>query len=145
VRPECSDVCDQDAITMSIHGLPIVNPEKCTACNDCVEICPKGLFSIEPVNQQLWVACKNLIHGDAAEAECEVACNACERCVVDSPDDLIVMVDNLAIINYEKNHLASPVAAERCPTGAIVWLNNEIASKGSKAKKIVRKEALPIH
>ncbi len=142
---ECSDVCDQDAITMNSHGLPIVNPEKCTACNDCVEICPKGLFSIEPVNQQLWVACKNLIHGDAAEAECEVACNACERCVVDSPDDLIVMVDNLAIINYEKNHLASPVAAERCPTGAIVWLNNEIASKGSKAKKIVRNEALPIH
>jgi hypothetical protein len=65
--------------------------------------------------------------------------------VVDSPDGLIIMKDNLAVIDYQKNHLASPVATERCPTGAIVWLNNEIALKGTKAKQIVRNQALPIH
>jgi Na+-translocating ferredoxin:NAD+ oxidoreductase subunit B len=142
---DCAKVCDQNAITMNRHHLPVVDPEKCTACNDCVEICPKGLFSLEPVTQQLWVACKNLLHGDAAEAECEVACNACERCAVDSPEGLIEIKNNLAVINYEKNHLASTVAIERCPTGAIVWLDNEIAIKGSKAKKIVRTQALPIN
>jgi Na+-translocating ferredoxin:NAD+ oxidoreductase subunit B len=142
---DCAKVCDQNAITMNRHHLPVVDPDKCTACNDCVEICPKGLFSLEPVNQQLWVACKNLLHGDAAEAECEVACNACERCAVDSPEGLIEIKDNLAVINYEKNHLASTVAIERCPTGAIVWLDNEVAIKGSKAKRIVRTQALPIN
>ncbi|MBT3205301.1 MAG: RnfABCDGE type electron transport complex subunit B [Gammaproteobacteria bacterium] len=142
---DCLRACDQNAITMNTHGLPIVDPEKCTACDDCVVICPKDLFSLEPVNQQLWVACKNLIHGDGAESDCEVACNSCERCVVDSPDGLIIMKDNLAVIDYQKNHLASPVATERCPTGAIVWLNNEIALKGTKAKQIVRNQALPIH
>jgi Na+-translocating ferredoxin:NAD+ oxidoreductase subunit B len=142
---DCAQVCDQNAITMNRHHLPVVDPDKCTACNDCVDICPKGLFSLQPVTQQLWVACKNLLHGDAAEAECEVACNACERCAVDSPEGLIEIKDNLAVINYEKNHLASTVAIERCPTGAIVWLDNEVAIKGSKAKRIVRTQALPIN
>ncbi len=142
---DCAKVCDQNAITMNRHHLPVVDPDKCTACNDCVEICPKGLFSLQPVTQQLWVACKNLLHGDAAEAECEVACNACERCAVDSPEGLIEIKNNLAVINYEKNHLASTVAIERCPTGAIVWLDNEVAIKGSKAKRIVRTQALPIN
>ncbi|MCP4074721.1 MAG: RnfABCDGE type electron transport complex subunit B [Gammaproteobacteria bacterium] len=142
---DCARVCDQDAIKMDLHGLPVVDPSKCTACDDCVDVCPKDLFSLQPVTQKLWIACKNQVHGDAAEADCEVACNACERCVVDSPEGLIVMQDNLAVINYEKNHLASAVAAERCPTGAIVWLNNEIPVKGIKAKRIVRKDALPIH
>lgn len=142
---DCAKVCDQNAITMNRHHLPVVDPEKCTACNDCVEICPKGLFSLQPITQRLWVACNNLLHGDAAEAECEVACTACERCVVDSPEGLIQIENNLAVINPEKNHLASPVAIERCPTGAIVWLDNETPTKGSKAKRIVRNQALPIH
>lgn len=142
---DCAHVCDRNAIHMNHFGLPVVDPDKCTACNDCVEICPKGLFSLQPVTHRLWVACKNLQHGDDAENNCEVACNACERCAVDSPGGLIEIRDNLAVINYTQNHLASPVAVERCPTGAIVWLNNETPVKGKKAKRILRKEALPIH
>lgn len=142
---DCADVCDQDAITMDRHGLPVVSLDKCTACGDCVDICPKGLFSIEPVSHRLWVACKNLMDGDDAEADCEVACTACERCAVDSPEGLIEIRDHLAVVDYSKNSLASRVATERCPTGAIVWLDKDKgAIKGSKAKRILRKEALPI-
>ena len=39
--------------------------------------------------------------------------------------------------------LASPLAVERCPTGAIVWLDDAGPRKGMEAKKIIRKEALP--
>lgn len=143
---DCADVCELDAITMDSHGLPVVDGEKCTACEDCVEICPKGLFSIQPVDRRLWVACKNLEHdGDTAENECEVACTACERCVKDSPEGLITIQNNLAVVDYSNNSLASPVATERCPTGAIVWLDDDKgAVKGIYAKRIVRSEALPL-
>jgi Na+-translocating ferredoxin:NAD+ oxidoreductase RNF subunit RnfB len=142
---DCATVCDFDAITMDRHGLPQVDAAKCTACGDCVEICPKDLFSIHPVSHRLWVACKSLADGEAAEADCEVACTNCERCVKDSPEGLIEIRDNLAVIDYSKNELASRVATERCPTGAIVWLDDTAGVlKGRHAKRIVRTEALPL-
>ncbi len=46
---DCAVVCDFDAIRMDAHELPVVDEAKCTACGDCVEACPKDLFSIHPV------------------------------------------------------------------------------------------------
>lgn len=141
---DCERVCDFDAIHMDEHGLPVVTESKCTACGDCVEVCPKGLFSIHPSSHRLWVACKNLLHGDAAEAECEVACTACGRCAADAPA-LIQIVNNLAVIDYSKNSIANQVPIQRCPTGAIVWLDEKKGPiKGLDAKKITRKSPLPV-
>src|SRR5210317_1299713 len=78
---DCEVSCDFDAIFMNEDGLPVVIPEKCTACNDCVEACPKDLFVLMPMDQKLIVQCRNLVHGDDAVAMCSVACNACTRCV----------------------------------------------------------------
>ena len=116
---DCERACDFDAIHMNSHGLPVVDAAKCTGCGDCVDICPKDLFSLHPEDHRLWVACKNLEHGDAVLAACEVACTACERCVVDAPGGLICMRDNLPVIDYTRPH-ATRVPIERCPTGAIV-------------------------
>jgi Na+-translocating ferredoxin:NAD+ oxidoreductase RNF subunit RnfB len=140
---DCADVCDFDAITMDQHGLPVVDLDKCTACGDCVDICPKALFTIQPVSHKLWMACRNEDDGDAAEAACEVACTACGRCVVDAAPGLISLKNNLAVIDYGKNETASRKAIERCPTGAIVWLEGGNTSKGKAAKKIIRIEPLP--
>lgn len=141
---DCEVACTFDAITMSAQGLPVVDEERCTACNDCVVVCPLDLFSLHPVSHHLWVACKNLQEGDAALAECEVACNACGRCALDAPNGLVTIRNNLAVVDYDKNHLATPVVIDRCPTGAIVWLENKRVVKGSAAKKIVRKTPLPV-
>ncbi len=142
---DCEVECDFDAISMNKYGLPVVDESRCTACNDCVEVCPKDLFELRSVNEQLFVACKNLEKGEEAENECEVICTACERCAVDSPEGLIDIRNNLAVIDYSKNDLASKVAIERCPTGAIIWFDKQGGFQvGKDAKKIIRKEVLPI-
>ncbi len=142
---DCAVVCDFDAIHMDKHGLPQVDASLCTACNDCVEVCPKGLFSIHPVSHQLWVACNNRLHGEEAEAECEVACNACGRCAKDAAPGLIEIRDNLAVVDYEKNDLAGREAIQRCPTGAIVWREEDgRIVKGRETRRIVRDRPLPV-
>ena len=142
---DCAEVCDFDAIHMDAHGLPVVDADKCTACNDCIEVCPKGLFSLEPVSRKLWVACKNLADGDTAEASCEVACTACGKCVVDSAPGVMKLDNNLAAIDYAQNALAAKQAIERCPTGAIVWFDSpNTPIKGAEAKKILRQNELPL-
>ncbi len=141
---DCDRACDFDAIHMNEFGLPVVDEDKCVACNDCVVACPLDLFSLQPVSHKLWVACKSLAEGDQALAECEVACTGCARCAADAPEGLIQIIDNLAVIDYSKNHLATPIAIERCPTGAIVWIEDQQVRKGAAAKKIVRKSPLPI-
>ena len=140
---DCAAACDFDAIVMDRQNLPRVNDDKCTACGDCVDICPRDLFSLQPLSHKLWVACKNLEKGEAAEAECMVACNGCGRCAMDGPEGMIRIENNLAVIDYSRNALASRVAIERCPTGAIVWLEDGV-QKGPNAVKIVRQSALPV-
>ncbi len=121
---DCADVCDFDAIIMSDDALPVVDPEKCTACGDCVDICPKGLFELMPINQQLIVQCKSELEGELATDRCSVACNACGRCVADAAPGLIEIKQGYAQINYELYETATAQAIERCPTSAIVWLDN---------------------
>lgn len=142
---DCADVCDFNAITMDRFGLPQVDAAKCTACGDCVDICPKGLFSLQVISHQLWMACKNQADGDTAERQCEVACTACGRCVVDAPQGLIHLENNLAVIDYAQNARSTPQPTERCPTGAIVWLDDvKGALRGKAARKIVRQQPLPV-
>lgn len=136
---DCEVVCDFDAITMNEHSIPVVDAAKCTACGDCVEVCPKDLFSLQPISRKLWVQCKSLEAGDGVLDDCQVGCTACGKCAMDAPGDLITMIHNLPVINYAKNH-NTKVPIERCPTGAIVWLDDEAGVvKGRESKKIIRK------
>ena len=122
---------------MNEHGLPVVIDELCTACNDCVEACPKDLFSLHPVSHRLWVACKNLEKGEKVIADCAVGCDACGRCAVDAPG-VVAMVDNLPVVDYSRNHDVRE-AIDRCPTGAIVWQEeNKEPVTGRAARPVVR-------
>ncbi len=138
---DCEVVCDVDAIVMNEHDLPVVIEDRCTACGDCVDACPKDLFSLHTVSHRLWVACKNLEKGNAVLADCEVGCDACGKCAVDAPEGVISMIDNLPVVNYDRNHNAQ-AAIDRCPTGAIVWLDpGKEPQTGRMAHKLIRKTA----
>ncbi len=141
---DCEVSCDFDAIVMNEFSLPVVIEDKCTACGDCVEACPKDLFSLQPQNNRLWVACKNLDEGDEILEECQVGCTACARCAMDAPKGLIAMENNLPIVDYSRDH-NTKVPIQRCPTGAIVWIDEKLGTvKGLKSKKIIRKGDRPV-
>jgi len=119
---DCDVSCDFDAIHMNEFSLPVVDIDKCTACGDCVEACPKDLFVLVPVNDHLLVQCRNLIAGDEVLEQCRVACTACGRCVQDSAPGLISVASGVAVIDYTHAELEDPRAIARCPTNSIVWL-----------------------
>jgi Na+-translocating ferredoxin:NAD+ oxidoreductase subunit B len=118
---DCAVACGFDAIEMNAEGLPVVDPAKCTACGDCVDACPRGLFTLLPESARLIVQCRSLLEGAEATALCAVACNACGRCAADAPG-LIRMERGLAVVDYARIELQDPAALARCPTGALAWV-----------------------
>jgi Na+-translocating ferredoxin:NAD+ oxidoreductase subunit B len=119
---DCARSCTFGAIEMSADGLPLVDPEKCTACGDCVRDCPKQLFTLLPLDQPLLVQCRSLLGGDNALSECTVACTSCGKCVMDGAPGLISIASGVAVVDPQLFALSERRATERCPTGAIVWL-----------------------
>ena len=140
---DCVRSCTFDAMTMSADGIPVVDIDKCTACGDCVEACPKDLLALHPVDHRLLVQCRNLIAGDAVLEECRVACTACGKCVMDAGPGLISVASGVAVVDYCVNDLADASAIARCPTGAIVWLTGAQFAANSTVKSSARARVAP--
>ncbi|MFH0826361.1 MAG: RnfABCDGE type electron transport complex subunit B [Candidatus Omnitrophota bacterium] len=115
---DCVRVCPFDAIRMSDEGLPLVDEEKCKACNKCVMICPEKLFSLVPVDKKVYVACSSKDIGKDTRLACPVGCIACRKCEPVCPVDAIHVVDNLAIIDYNKCTSCGK-CVEACPMKTI--------------------------
>ncbi len=98
----CVNVCPFGALSMSSEGLPVVDEKKCRACNKCVEVCPKKLFSLVPVASRVYVACSSKDAGKDTRAVCPVGCIACRKCEQACKYDAIHVVNNLAVIDYNK-------------------------------------------
>jgi len=98
----CVKVCPFDAIRMSEEGLPVVDENKCRACNKCVLACPKKLFSLVPVTHNVYVACSSHDLGKEVKAVCPVGCIACRLCEKTCKFQAITVVDSLAVIDYDK-------------------------------------------
>jgi electron transport complex protein RnfB len=98
----CVKVCPFDAIKMSSEGLPVVDKDKCRACNKCVAACPKKLFTLIPTKHSVYVACSSYDMGKDTRAVCPVGCIACGKCVQACPKDAMHLIDNLAVIDYDK-------------------------------------------
>ena len=117
---DCERVCPFDAISMNDDGLPVVDADKCTACNDCVDVCPRDLFTIEPLSHSVIVQCTSPLAGETATDICTVACDACGRCALDGGPGVIEMTNGLPVVKLpEETKLECTF---RCPTGAIQWV-----------------------
>jgi len=103
-----------------IEGLPRIDPDKCTGCGKCVEVCPKDLISLEYINEEInyRVVCSSLDKGREARTACDKACIGCGLCVKICPFDACHLENNLAKID-QRNCQHCGLCAWRCPTGAI--------------------------
>ncbi|HBX90576.1 MAG TPA: ferredoxin, partial [Alistipes sp.] len=118
---DCVDVCSFGALTIdSETGLPVVDPDKCTACGACVKACPKAIIELRkkwPKNRAVYVSCVSKDKGAAVMKACKAGCIGCGKCAKACAFDAIRVENNLAYIDPQKCKLCRKCVNE-CPTGA---------------------------
>lgn len=119
----CEKVCAFGAITME-DGIAKIDRDKCTACEKCIEVCPKAVIDMVPYKQEVVIDCNTNDFGKTVKDYCKVGCIGCQICVKACPFDAIEFKNNLAFINYDKCTNCM-LCAEKCPTNAI-WANYEL-------------------
>jgi len=118
---DCVEVCKFDCMWMNHNGLPVVDEDLCTACNKCVEACPRNIIELHSPDVKVHVYCKNRDVGKTAKANCKVACIACGLCAKADPEN-IYMEDNLAVIRYNMERFSgTKESTAKCPTRSIVY------------------------
>lgn len=139
---DCEVSCSFDAIHMDPKtGLPVVDEEKCTACGDCVDACPKNLFELRKKgrkSKRVYVACMNEEKGGVAKKSCSVACIGCSKCKKVCPFDAIEIKNFLAYIDYNKCTACRKCVPE-CPTNSIIEVNFPPRKNKPKPKKETKK------
>lgn len=118
---DCVEACPFGALSMGPDGLPRVSKKLCTGCGLCVEACPRNVIALIPTEAQVVVACGSKDKGPVVRKICKDGCIGCGLCAKACPTGAIEMVDNLAVIDYQKCSSCGK-CTEKCPTGAIlVW------------------------
>ncbi len=97
----CVNACQFDAITIK-DDIANIDENKCTACGMCVQSCPRNLIELIPESKKTWVMCKSLERGPVVRTQCDVGCIACKICEKACEFDAIHVIDNIALIDYEK-------------------------------------------
>lgn len=117
----CTKVCKFDAIKVE-NGVAVVDEEKCTACGQCVKVCPKQIIRIVPKTGRVSVLCSNKKPGKEVNGYCKSGCIACGICAKNCPFEAITVENNLASIDYSKCKSCG-ICVQKCPKKAIIKSN----------------------
>ncbi len=104
---------------MDAQGLPRIDIELCTGCGKCVEACPRDLLVLIPRKSKVYVGCNSHHPPKVVAAVCKVGCIACGKCAAVCPVEAIKIVENLAIIDYDKCTSCGK-CVEVCPRKIII-------------------------
>ena len=114
---DCVAICPQNAITID-DGVARIDPTKCIGCGMCARECPNGIIHLIKDTERVVVECSNHDKGAAVRKSCKNGCIACGKCERTCPHGAIKVVDNLAVIDYDKCTGCGDCAAA-CPVHCI--------------------------
>lgn len=114
---DCITVCAFHAISKK-NGIVQIDPDECTACGQCVKICPKNVLELLPVSAKVAVLCRNTWPGAQTRQNCSAGCIGCRKCMKVCPSGAISMTGALAVVDQ---NLCTRCGAcvDVCPTNAI--------------------------
>ncbi len=125
----CAVSCPFDAIVMSEKGLPVVDPDLCTGCGECVKACPRNIMELLPKTQKVYLGCVSKDFGKSVKAVCKVGCIGCTLCAnpKTTANEAIIMDGKLPVIQYDR--VKDPVAdlmnaVRKCPANCFVVLGD---------------------
>lgn len=98
---DCMEHCPEEAISID-DGVARVDPRKCIGCGICTRTCPNGIIHFVPDTVKVVVECSNHDKGAITRKYCTDGCIGCGKCQKTCPHDAIHVVNNLAVIDYEK-------------------------------------------
>lgn len=100
----CVSVCKQGAMSIQ-DGRIVIDREKCNGCGDCAAegVCPQGLIRMIPADATNFIPCSSTEEDEeTVRATCGYGCIACGECTRACPQGAVSIVNNHAVIDYEK-------------------------------------------
>lgn len=98
---DCAKICPQNAILIR-DGVADIRACDCIGCGLCAKTCPNHLISLVPDTKKTVVACSNHDKGAVTRKVCTSGCIGCRKCEKTCPNGAIKVVNNAAVIDYEK-------------------------------------------
>ncbi|MGE4319114.1 MAG: RnfABCDGE type electron transport complex subunit B [Deferribacterales bacterium] len=114
----CVKSCAFGAMRMGKDKIPVITPEKCTACGACVKACPRDLITLLPEDKPIVVICRSKDKGPDVKKACKVGCIGCKMCEKKCPVGAIDVDSFLAVIDPSVCTVCG-ICVEVCPTHAI--------------------------
>ncbi len=100
----CIEVCKEKAMSL-VDGKVIIDKEKCTGCGDCAAegVCPQNLIRMIPYTATNFIPCSSKEEDpEIVRATCGFGCISCGACERNCPEGAVQIIDNHAIIDYDK-------------------------------------------
>jgi len=97
----CVELCKFNAMAL-IDGAVIIDKEKCNGCGACIGICPQELITMIPREASNYIPCAAKYDEEKTRSICGSGCTGCGECEEVCPVSAIAIIDNCAIIDYDK-------------------------------------------
>jgi len=123
---DCTKVCNYGAISVC-EGVAKVDRDKCVGCGACAKVCPQHIITLIPLRDRVVTGCSSADKGKLTKDVCDVGCIGCKICEKECPFDAIHVIDNHAVIDYDKCRVCGK-CAKACPRHII-----HVFAKSAKA------------